>query len=50
MTVARRFTSNIDITGYALVHAMMDPVSSDPSGLGTGDAGRVLFRTDVPTL
>jgi hypothetical protein len=50
MTVARRWSANIDLTGFALVHAMMDPVSSDPSGLGTGDAGRLWFRTDIPTL
>lgn len=50
MTVARRFAANIDLTGFALVHAMMDPVTTDPTGLGTGDAGRLWFRSDIPTL
>lgn len=50
MTVARRFASNIDLLGFALVRAMVDPVTSDPTGLGSGDAGRLWFRSDVPTL
>jgi hypothetical protein len=50
MTVARRFASNIDLLSFALVRAMLDPVTSDPTGLGTGDAGRTWYRSDVPTL
>jgi hypothetical protein len=50
MTVARRYAANIDMLGFALVRAMLDPVTSDPTGLGTGDAGRIWFRSDTPTL
>lgn len=50
MTVSRRFAANIDLYGFALVRAMLDPVTVDPSGLGSGDAGRVWFRSDIPTL
>lgn len=50
MTVARRFASNLDILGFALVRGMLDPVTVDPTGLGSGDAGRVWFRSDIPTL
>lgn len=50
MAVSRRFAANIDLLGFALVRAMLDPVTSDPTGLGAGDAGRVWFRSDVPTL
>jgi hypothetical protein len=48
--VAIRYAANIDLTSFALVHAMLDPVTSDPTGLGTGDAGRVWYRSDIPTL
>lgn len=50
MTVARRFASNIDLLGFALVRAMLDPITVDPTGLGSGDAGRIWFRSDIPTL
>lgn len=43
--MARRFATNIDLLGFSLINAMLNPVSSDPSGLGTGDAGRVWFNT-----
>jgi len=50
MTVARRFASNLDILGFALVRAMLDPITVDPTGLGSSDAGRTWFRSDIPTL
>lgn len=43
--MARRFATPIDLLGFALLNALLHPVSSDPSGLGTGDAGRVWFNT-----
>jgi hypothetical protein len=46
----RRFLTNIDLTGFSLLGAMMHPVTSDPTGLGVGDAGRVWFRTDTGRL
>lgn len=50
MTVSRRFAANIDLLGFALVRAMLDPVTTDPTGLGSGDAGRIWFRSDTPTI
>jgi len=46
----RRFATSIDLMGLALLHAAIDPVSSDPAGLGSGDAGRVWVNTTVPTV
>lgn len=43
--MARRFLTSIDLLGFSLLNAMLHPVSADPSGLGTGDAGRVWFNT-----
>ncbi len=43
--MSRRFATNIDLTGFSLIGALMNPVSSDLTGLGTGDAGRVWFNT-----
>lgn len=42
--MARRFASSIDLTGFAILGALLDPVSSDPSGLGTGDKGRIWYN------
>lgn len=43
--MARRFATDIDLLKFSLLNAMLNPVSADPSGLGTGDAGRVWFNT-----
>lgn len=48
--MARRFASSIDISGFALLNAMLNPVSSDPTGLGTGNAGTVWFNTTTSKL
>jgi hypothetical protein len=36
--------------GLALLNAALNPVSSDPAGLGSGDAGRIWVNTAVPTV
>lgn len=46
----KRFATSIDLMGLALINAMMNPLSSDPSGLGAGDAGRLWVNTTTPTL
>lgn len=46
----RRFATSIDLMGLALLNAALNPVSSDPAGLGSGDAGRVWVNTTVPTV
>lgn len=46
----RRFATSIDLMGLALLNAALNPVSSDPSGLGSGDAGRLWVNTAVPTV
>jgi hypothetical protein len=43
----RRFSTDVDLLNFSLLNAMMNPVSSDPGGLGVGDAGRLWFRTDT---
>jgi hypothetical protein len=43
--MARRFASDIDLSGFSLLAAMLNPLSADPTGLGTGQAGRVWFNT-----
>ncbi|MER5671175.1 hypothetical protein [Pseudonocardia alni] len=48
--MARRFYTHIDLTGFALIGALMNPVSADPSGLASSDAGRVWYRSDVNQL
>lgn len=50
MSNVQRFLSHVQLAGFALLGAMLDPVTSDPTGLGSGDAGRVWYRTDVPTF
>jgi hypothetical protein len=45
--MSRRFATDIDLLKFSLLNAMLNPVSSDPTGLGAGDAGRVWFRTDT---
>jgi hypothetical protein len=46
----RRFATSIDLMGLALLNAALNPVSSDPAGLGSGDAGRIWVNTAVPTV
>lgn len=46
----RRFATSIDLMGLALLNAALNPVSSDPAGLGAGDVGRVWVNTTVPTV
>lgn len=41
----RRFAVDIDLLGFALLNALIHPVSADPAGLGVGDAGQVWFNT-----
>ena len=48
--MARRFATDIDLLKFSLLNAMLNPVSTDPTGLGAGDAGRVWFNTTTPTL
>lgn len=48
--MARRFYTHLDITGFALIGALMNPLSADPAGLGSADAGRVWYRTDTNRL
>jgi hypothetical protein len=43
--MARRFGASIDLLTFSLLNAMLHPVSSDPSGLTSGDKGRVWFNT-----
>jgi hypothetical protein len=43
--MSRQFGTNINLLGFSLIAAMMHPVASDPTGLGTGDAGRLWFNT-----
>lgn len=41
----KRFATSIDLMGLALINACLNPLSSDPSGLGAGDAGRIWWNT-----
>jgi len=43
--MARRFATDLDLLGYSLLNAMMNPVASDPGGLGVGHAGRVWYNS-----
>lgn len=45
--MARRFLTDIELLGFALLNAKLHPVSADPTGLGAGDAGRVWFNTTL---
>ncbi len=48
--MSRRFAADIDLLGFSLLSAMLHPVSADPSGLGSGQAGRVWFNTTTGKL
>jgi hypothetical protein len=48
--VPRKFLTNIDLANNALVNALHHPVSSDPSGLTSGQAGLVWFNTTTGKL
>lgn len=43
--MARRFLTDLDVLGFALLNARIHPVSADPSGLGAGDEGRLWWNT-----
>lgn len=46
----RRFAADINILGFSLLNALLNPVSSDPGGLGGGDEGRVWYNTTTNKL
>ena len=46
----RRSGTSWDFTGFSILGAMLHPVSADPSGLTTGDKGRVWFNTTTNRL
>lgn len=48
--MARRFASDVDLTGFKLLGALMNPLSSDPTGLGSSDEGRVWHNTTTHKL
>jgi len=48
--VARRFLTDINLSGFSLIGALLNPVSADPSGLGAGDEGRVWLNTTTHKL
>lgn len=48
--MARRAGSNWEFLGFAILNAMLHPVSADPSGLTSGDKGRVWFNTTTNKL
>lgn len=43
--MARKFATDLDLLGFALLQARLHPVAADPSGLGAGDEGRVWYNT-----
>src|SRR6185312_8947224 len=43
--MARTFGTDINMLAFSLLNARIHPVSSDPSGLGSGDEGRVWYNT-----
>lgn len=46
MTATQKTTADLDFVGvFATRNRFEDPVSSDPTGLGSGDAGRVWFNS-----
>ncbi|MBK8246292.1 MAG: hypothetical protein IPK85_02615 [Gemmatimonadetes bacterium] len=50
--MARKVGTDLSLMGFALMLAKMDPVSSDPTGLGAGDEGRFWWNmtTDRPKV
>jgi hypothetical protein len=48
--MARRFLTSIDLTGFAIIGALLNPTSTDPTGLGVGDGGRVWFNSTTSKL
>jgi hypothetical protein len=43
--MARKFGTDIDLMGFALLKAKANPVSADPSGLGVADEGQFWYNT-----
>lgn len=41
----RRVAADLDLLGFGLLNARVHPVSSDPTGLGVGDTGRIIINT-----
>ena len=48
--MARKFLTNIDVALNAVQNAMLHPVSSDPTGLTSGQKGLVWFNTTTDKL
>jgi hypothetical protein len=48
--MARHFPSGIDFHAGSILNALLNPLSSDPGGLGAGDEGRVWYNTTTDTL
>jgi hypothetical protein len=46
----RRSGTSWDFTGFSILGAMLNPVSSDPGGLTSGEKGRVWFNTTTNKL
>lgn len=43
--MARKIGTDLDLMGFALLQAKLNPLSADPSGLGVGDEGRIWYNT-----
>lgn len=48
--MSRRFLTSLDVTGFSLIGALLNPVSSDPAGLGVSDAGRAWYNLTTNRL
>ena len=48
--MARRFLTDINLLGFQIIGALMNPVSTDPAGLGAGDEGRLWTNTTTHRL
>ena len=48
--MARHFPTGIDLHAAAILNALLNPVSSDPGSLGSGDEGRVWYNSTGKTV
>src|SRR5882762_13760 len=48
--MARHFPTGIDYHASQIINALLNPVTSNPGSLGTGDEGRVWYNTTADTL
>lgn len=48
--MARHFPTGIDLHAAAILNALLNPVSSDPGSLGSGDEGRVWYNSTAKTV